>query len=59
VVANDVGQVLAVYGAALLSEAQEFARRTNAQVGFCCTRLHTLTLLDRPRVGDSVAEELP
>jgi hypothetical protein len=53
VVSNEVGTILAVYGSALLSEAQEKARVIERQTG-CATYLHSI-VGDRPSVGGSIS----
>jgi len=59
VVASDLGKILAVFHGAGSRRRRNFARRTNAQAGQSCTRLHTVTDWVSPRVGDSITEELP
>lgn len=53
VVSNEVGTILGVYGEALLSEAQESARRISYESG-CRTYLHHV-FCDRPHVGGSIS----
>jgi len=56
-VSNAEGLVLAVYGEALLSEAQEKARVIGASTG-CGTYLHSVKVTDytqRPRVGQTIS----
>lgn len=57
VVSNEVGTILAVYGAALLSEAQEKARVIERTTG-CKTWLHNVGVSDyrnRPRVNQTIS----
>lgn len=56
VVSNEEGTVLAVYGGALLSEAQETCRRIARQTG-CRTVLHSgiWAYPDRPHVGQTIS----
>lgn len=56
VVSNEEGQVLAVYGEALLSEAQEKCRRLEREFGLPIY-LHSGTYADgnRPRVGQTIS----
>lgn len=53
VVSNADGTILAVYGSALLSDAQETARRIEHTTG-CATYLH-FVLCERPHVGGSIS----
>lgn len=56
-VSNEIGTVLAVYGEALLSEAQENARAIESSTG-CRTYLHSVKVSDyrdRPSVGQSIS----
>lgn len=56
-VSNAEGLVLAVYGSALLSEAQEKARVIGSTTG-CATYLHSVKVADyklRPRVGQTIS----
>lgn len=52
VLSNEVGTILAVYGSALLADAQEKARSIEHQTG-CFVYRHTITG-NRPRVGGSI-----
>lgn len=55
VVSNEVGIILGVYGEALLSEAQESARKISRESG-CLTYLHHV-LGERLHVGDLISME--
>ena len=57
VVSNEVGTVLAVYGSALLNDAQQKAASIEHSTG-CKTYLHKVGVTDytlRPRVGCSIS----
>ncbi len=57
VVSNDIGNILAVYGEKLLSEAQEKARSIEHSTG-CKTYLHSgqySSYQNRPHVGMSIS----
>ena len=54
VVSNEVGEILAVYGEALLSEAQALAGSVENRTA-CRTYLHSVECGTRPRVGQSIS----
>ncbi len=56
VVSNEVGEVLGVYGSALLSQAQDLAKCVQIQTG-CLTYLHHIecSWRARPFVGQTIS----
>ena len=54
VISNSEGTILAVFGLALLSEAQAFAARIEKQTGLP-TYLHNIVSTNRPKTGGSVS----
>lgn len=57
IVSNEIGNVLAVYGEALLSEAQEKAHKIQNDTG-CVTYLHHIKVANyknKPHVGQTIS----